>query len=247
MAHQPLPESPDTPRKDRRGAFSLLFTALLAIGAGNTMLIAAVLPIMTRELEMDDWMAGAIFSLSAAIWTVCSPFWGNMSNVWGRRRVAALGLAGYSFSMLLFGVFGWLALRGYIEGAFVIFGCLLFARSFFGLLGSGSSPAAQAYVADRTTTEERTQEIASVTSGFSVGAVAGPAFAAAMVAVFGLLSPVFFTFFAAAIISFLLYTKLPENTPPQSDATTAKIPTAGARALWRDPRILPYLIYAVGL
>ncbi|MEL7482044.1 MAG: MFS transporter, partial [Pseudomonadota bacterium] len=83
---------PDAPRQSRRGAFSLLFASLLAIGAGNTMLIAAVVPIMTRDLDMPDWTAGAIFSLSAALWTLSSPFWGRKSNDWGRRPVAALGL-----------------------------------------------------------------------------------------------------------------------------------------------------------
>lgn len=235
------------PRNPERGAFSLLFAALLAIGAGNTMLIAAVIPIITRQLSMPDWMAGAIFSLSAALWTVSSPFWGKKSNDWGRRRVAALGLAGYSLSMLLIGTFGWLALSGQITGAFVIFGCLLFSRSFFGLIGSGTSPAAQAYVADRTSPERRTQEIASVTSGFSVGTVAGPAFAAAMVAVFGVLSPVFFTCIAAGIMSFLIYTRLPEKTPPRSGARGPRVEIAGARGLWRDPRVFPFLVYAVGL
>ena len=235
------------PPPDRRGAFSLLFAALLAIGAGNTMLIAAVLPPMTRELGMPDWMAGAIFSLSAALWTISSPFWGKKSSQWGRRPVAALGLAGYSVSMLLFGIIGWLALSGHITGAFVIFACLLLSRSFFGLVGSGASPAAQAYVADRTSPQDRTKEIASVTSGFSVGAVAGPAFAAAMVAVFGLLSPVFFTCALAALMSFLLYTRLPETTPPAPTTAQKKASAAEAKGLWRDRRVLPFLIYAVGL
>ena len=73
------------------------------------MLIAAVLPPLTRDLGLPDWMAGAIFSLSAAIWVVASPFWGRTSNTLGRRRVAAIGLAGYSASMLLFGVSGCLS------------------------------------------------------------------------------------------------------------------------------------------
>ncbi|MEL7481898.1 MAG: MFS transporter, partial [Pseudomonadota bacterium] len=154
---------------------------------------------------------------------------------------------GYSLSMLLFGTAGWLALNGFIEGTYVILACLLASRSVFGLVGSGASPAAQAYVADRTTPEERTNEIASVTSGFSVGTVAGPAFAAAMVAVFGLLSPVFFTFVAAGIMSFLLFTRLPENTPPRTDAALPRPEIPGAKGLWRDPRVLPFLVYAVGL
>ena len=59
-----------TSRPDRRGAFLLLFFCLLAVGAGNTMLTSAVLPPLTRELKLPDWTAGAIFSLSAAVWVV---------------------------------------------------------------------------------------------------------------------------------------------------------------------------------
>ena len=54
---------PDMSRPDRRGAFFLLFFSLMAIGAGNTMLIAAVLPPLTREIGLPDWMAGAVFGL----------------------------------------------------------------------------------------------------------------------------------------------------------------------------------------
>ena len=61
---------PDQPRPDRRNAFILLFFALMAIGAGNTMLLAAVLPQLTREMAMPDWMAGAVFSLSALLWSI---------------------------------------------------------------------------------------------------------------------------------------------------------------------------------
>ena len=76
----------DISRPDRRGAFLLLFFCLLAVGAGNTMLTSAVLPPLTRELSLPDWTAGAIFSLSAAIWVVTAPYWGAKSNVWGRRQ-----------------------------------------------------------------------------------------------------------------------------------------------------------------
>lgn len=235
------------PRRDRRGAFSLLFTSLLAIGAGNTMLIAAVVPILTRELEMPDWTAGAIFSLSAAVWTFCSPFWGRKSSEWGRRPVIAIGMLGYCVSMGLLGLVASLALSGYIQGVTLTLTGLLIARSLFGLIGSGTSPAAQAYVADRTSPEERTQEIASVTSGFSVGTVAGPAFAAAISAVFGLLSPVFFACGLAGIMAILVYRYLPENTKPQSPGAPKPQDLPGAKGLWRNRRVLPFLIYAVGL
>lgn len=238
-------ETPDNaPRPDRRGAFRLLFFALATIGAGNTMLIAAVLPPLTRDLGLPDWMAGAIFSLSAAIWVVASPFWGRTSNTLGRRRVAAIGLAGYSASMLLFGLSGLAALTGLITAPLLIFALLLCSRSLFGLFGSGTNPAAQAYVADRTTAENRTAEMASVTAGHSFGTVAGPAFAAAMVAVFGLLSPVFLTFVLAAAMSWMVLTRLPEETPPQR---TLEGPTRPTRGLWRDKRVFAFLVFSTAL
>jgi MFS family permease len=91
--------------------------------------------------------------------------------------------------MTLLLISAWLALSEVITAGFAIFACLALSRTVFGLVGSGSSPAAQAYVADRTSPDERQSEIAFITSGFSLGTIVGPAFAAVLVANFGLLSP----------------------------------------------------------
>jgi MFS family permease len=130
------------PRNERRGAFLLLFVCLLAVGAGNTMLTSAVLPPLTRELGLPDWTAGAIFSLSAAIWVVTAPYWGNRSNIWGRRKVAAIGMFGFAASMLLFALSAAAALAGWITNWILIFALLLAARTLFGVFGSATNPAA---------------------------------------------------------------------------------------------------------
>jgi MFS family permease len=238
-------------RPDRRRAFLLLFFCLLAVGAGNTMLTAAVLPPLTRELGLPDWTAGAIFSLSAAVWVVTAPFWGARSNAWGRRPVTAIGMAGFAASMLLFGLFAMLALVGWIQGWVLIFVLLLFARTLFGVFGSATNPAAQAYVADRTTREERTHEIATLTSGFTLGQMAGPAAAAVLITVggmlspaVGLLAPVFMITVIAGAIGFLILRTLPETRAPVQEEGVRK---AGATGLWRHKAILPFLVYAVGL
>jgi MFS family permease len=237
---------PDQPRPDRRSAFILLFFALMAIGAGNTMLLAAVLPQLTREMAMPDWMAGAVFSLSALLWSLCSPFWGKRSNTWGRRRVAAIGLAGYALSMFLLWLTGTLALAGVMTNIVAIFICLALARSLFGLIGSGANPAAQAYVADRTSKAERQSEIAFLSSGFSVGTVIGPAFAAALAAVAGILAPALFTAVLAAIMAGLIWFRLPETRAPVADAVRIEAEAAG-KDLWRAGSVLPFLVYAVAL
>lgn len=237
---------PDQPRPDRRNAFILLFFALMAVGAGNTMLLAAVLPQLTREMAMPDWMAGAVFSLSALLWSITSPFWGKRSNTWGRRRVAAAGMFGYAASMFLIWVTGSLALAGILTNLVGVFICLALARSLFGLIGSATNPAAQAYVADRTSKAERQSEIAFLSSGFSVGTVIGPAFAAALAAVAGILSPALFTAVLAAIMASLIWFRLPETRAPVADAVRIQA-EADAKDLWRTERVLPFLIYAVCL
>ncbi len=237
---------PDQPRPDRRSAFILLFFALMAIGAGNTMLLAAVLPQLTREMAMPDWMAGAVFSLSALLWSITSPFWGKASNTWGRRRVAAIGLGGYALSMFLLWLTGTLAMAGVMTNVIVIFICLALARSLFGLIGSAANPAAQAYVADRTSKAERQSEIAFLSSGFSVGTVIGPAFAAALAAVAGILSPALFTAVLAGLMAWLIWFRLPETRAPVADAVRIEAEAAG-KHLWRAQKVLPFLIYAVCL
>lgn len=234
------------PQPNRRGAFFILFFSLMAIGAGNTMLIAAVIPPLTRDLGLPDWMAGAIFSLSALCWSLSSPFWGKRSNRWGRRRVAAFGLAGYAVSMLLLFAAALAAVSEVITGTFAIFACLALSRSVFGLVGSGANPAAQAYVADRTSPQERQSEIAFITSGFSLGTIVGPAFAAVLVTTLGILSPMMITAILAATMAVLIWFCLPENRHPVQDANEVSV-VPGEIGLWRSRNVLPFLAYAVSL
>ncbi len=238
-------------RPDRRGAFLLLFFCLLAVGAGNTMLTSAVLPPLTRELGLPDWTAGAIFSLSAAIWVVSAPYWGAKSNVWGRRQVAAIGMIGFAASMFFFALISALALIGWISNWILVFILLLTARSLFGVFGSATNPAAQAYVADRTSREERMDEISTLTSGFTLGQMAGPAAAAVLISggamlspSVGLLAPVVVITVIASVVAWLVFTKLPEHRPPRSDAGIAR---SGTKGLWKQKTIFPFLLYAVGL
>src|SRR5690606_29785479 len=184
---------------------------------------------------LPDWTAGAIFSLSAAIWVVTAPFWGARSNSWGRRPVTAIGMFGFAASMLFFTLAALAALVGWISGWVLIFVLLLTSRTLFGVFGSATNPAAQAYVADRTTRAERTDEIATLTSGFTLGQMAGPAAAAVLITAGGLLSPtigllapVAVITVIAVVIGFLVMTRLPEKRPPMADASLG---ASGARGL----------------
>ena len=58
--------------------------------------------------------------------------------------------------------------------ALFIYPMLIVARSLFALLGSGTGPASQAYVADRTSRHDRTAGVALVSAAMGVGETLGP-------------------------------------------------------------------------
>ena len=88
-----MPDSSQKPRELQRSAFGLLFVSLLAIGAGNTMLISAVIPPLTRELGLSDWMGGAIFSIGLIRFSQTRPRLWMAIEVAGTElgNVAAMG------------------------------------------------------------------------------------------------------------------------------------------------------------
>ncbi len=238
----------DPPARPRR-RFHLLFICLLVVGAGNSMLLA-VAPPLVRQLRMPDSSIGWIFSLSALFWVVASPFWGRLSDRVGRRPIAALGLAAYSVSMGLFGAVVLLGLNGVLSGVW-LFVSLMSARAIFGAFGSASSPAAQAYIADRTSPFERTEQLASLTAAFALGQAFGPAICAALAAKLGLVFPIWLIAFLAALASTAIWRFLPESGPPApASAMHAGEGASGpvsSLTLARDRRLSAYLLYGFAL
>jgi MFS family permease len=199
---------------------------------------------LVRELRLPDSSVGWIFSLSALLWVLMSPGWGRLSDRIGRRPVAAFGLAAYAVSMASFGAVVLLGMNGVLAGMW-LFTWLMLARAIFGAFGSASSPAAQAYIADRTTRFERTEQLAGLTAAFALGQAFGPAICAALAAKFGLVFPIWLIAVLAAGAAFSIWRFLPETTPPQS---------ARPRGEWReslalitDRRLSAYLLYGFAL
>ena len=182
-----------TPQERIRG-MGLLFVCLMTLGMGHSLFFA-IFPPLARDLGLSEVQASAIFTLSAVLWVLMSPFWGRRSDVWGRKPVILLGLVGFGIStgglavLLVIGQQGWLPLM-------TLYALMILIRSIFGFFGSGSPSAAQAYIADRTTREERTSGVAAIGAAFGMGTIIGPGFAAVLAAVH-LLAP----FFAVAVFA----------------------------------------------
>jgi MFS family permease len=160
-------------RVDR--TFALLFTVMLTIAAGNTAL-QSVLPALGRSLGAADSAVAAVFSVSALLWVVAAPYWANRSDRQGRRAMVLVGLAGFTVSLGLCGVFLALGING-VLGPVTTFIAFIVGRVIYGAFGSAAPPAVQAIVAGRTSREERTKALTLLASAFGLGTILGPAIA----------------------------------------------------------------------
>jgi MFS family permease len=223
-------------------AFAILFAVLLSSAAGNTAL-QTVLPAIGRQVGIPDVLISSIFSLSALLWGVMSPVWARMSDKHGRKPMVVLGMAGFAVSMLGFGFFIFLGLKGLMVPLAVFAGAAL-SRAIFGLVGSASNPAAQAYVADRTAPADRTNALSTMASASGLGTILGPAVAPFLVFPLLTLSGPMFSFAAIAVVVLVLVIRgLPERPEEIPDREAAAHHKPRARVRWNDRRIMPFIVY----
>jgi MFS family permease len=228
--------------KAKGRAFAILFAVLLSSAAGNTAL-QTVLPAIGRQVGIPDVLISSIFSLSALLWGVMSPVWARMSDKRGRKPMVILGMAGFAVSMLGFGFFILMGLKGLMVPLAVFAGAAL-SRAIFGLVGSASNPAAQAYVADRTAPADRTNALATMASASGLGTILGPAVAPFLVFPLLTLSGPMFSFaLIAGVVLVLVLRGLPERPEEIPDRVGGALAAPRARVRWNDRRILPFVLY----
>lgn len=241
-----------------RGRFALLFSVMLVAAAGNTAM-QSLLPAIGRVLAVPDMWVALAFTLSAVAWVVMAPYWARRADSRGRRALMRLGLYGFVVSMLICGGALAAGLAGLLTGvgAFAIF---IVGRTLYGVYGSASPPAVQAYIAARTEGEQRVSAIAILASSFSLGTIIGPAIAPLFIfPPLGLSAPLVVFAGIAAVVLALLALRLPDDTPknPARGPIVAYPSLGGAEAApagdhpqpqnlsWRDRRVLPW--YVIGI
>lgn len=234
-----MSDTPPQPAFSRR-AFAIIFAVSMATAMGNTGL-QSVLPAIGRSIGIPDPMVAAVFSLSAVLWAVSSPFWARQADMRGRKPMMIVGLAGFCVSMILCGLVVSAGLAR-LAAPMVIFAFFLVCRAIFGFFGAASNPATQAYVAERTRPEERTQWMSNLAGAFSLGTVVGPV--AAPVFIIGVLAfagPLYAFALIAGVMLVVVIRYLPEaRSARKARAERAAPPKKG---LWKDPRLVPFIVY----
>jgi MFS transporter, DHA1 family, tetracycline resistance protein len=109
------------------------------------------------------FIAGLIVSLFGLMQFIAAPILGELSDLYGRKRLLALGVGVLALSQLLFG-FG-------IQAASL--GILLVSRMIAGIAG-GNFAIAQAAIADVTEPKDRAKNFGLIGAAFGIGFIIGP-------------------------------------------------------------------------
>ena len=221
----------------------ILFTVSLIAAAGN-MGLQSVLPAIGREFRLSDTLVAAAFAISALMWTVASPFWARLSDRLGRKTVIMIGLGGFVVSMLGFGLAATSGIEGWL-GALLAFALMALARTVYGVFGSAAPIASQAYVADRTTPEARTEAMSLLASAQGLGTVIGPVLSPFFILpLVGLAGPMYVYALFGAIVLVFVWKRLPSGEVVRQPSVSGR-QGAVAWGLWRDRRVRDFLLYGL--
>ena len=217
-----------------------LAAAVACIGAGQST-IFILIPAEVRAMGFNEFQVGIIFSISAIAWMIFSPFWGSLSDKFGRKWIFLIGIFGFSLSMISFAAIISSANNNLIP--FVLILPLLIAtRLINGLFGSAVRPAAGGRIADITSPETRAAGFARFDAGWQLGVVTGPILIGILLSIFNnnLFIPFLFVALLGIFIGFYNFAQMSEAEEVLNEE---KIESQKKINMF-DPRVWPSLVVA---
>jgi len=184
--------------------FLTVFIDLVGFG-----IVLPLLPLYSKNFGASGLMIGAIMGIYSLMQFLFSPVWGQWSDRIGRRPMLLFSTFGAAISYVVF------ALGSAQSGAAALI-ILLCSRALAGFCGANIT-VAQAYIADITPPEKRSQSMAIIGVAFGLGFIFGPMLGGWSAIHFGVLGPglVAASLCAANFIS--TYFFLPESLKPTSE------------------------------
>lgn len=134
--------------------------SMIAVMLGFGIVIP-LMPFYITHFNASGTALGLIMSIYSLMQFLTAPFWGKMSDRFGRKPIFMIGLAGFAISFILQGL-----AQNLVQ--FVIL------RTLAGVLSSATFPTAMAYIADTTTPEHRSKGVGMLGASMGLGMVIGP-------------------------------------------------------------------------
>ncbi len=124
-------------------------------------IIFPLLPYYALRMDAQEWMIGWLIASFSIAKLASAPWWGRLSDRYGRRPIiiAALGLSAIAFFVFGFSSSLW----------------MLFLSRIIQGFGGGTTGVLQAYVGDAFEPKERAKALGWLTASTSAGVMIGPA------------------------------------------------------------------------
>ncbi len=174
--------------------FLIIFVNLLGFG-----IILPLMPYYVESFGAGPITIGLLASSYSLFQFFAAPILGEISDKIGRRPVLLFSIGGTAISFLLM-------------GAATSIPMLFVARIIDGISG-GNISTAQAYIADITTKEKRTQGMGMMMAAFSLGFIIGPALGGYL-SVYGYSIPAYVAAGVSFLATILTFFFLPESRVP---------------------------------
>lgn len=153
---------------------------VMMIGFG---IVIPIMPFYIERFGAGGTELGMMMALFSIMQFIFSPFWGSLSDRYGRKKIMMIGTLGNAFSMVIIGVADSM-------------GLIFFSRIIAGLFSAATMPTAMAYISDSTRPDERSAGMGVIGAAMGVGMVLGPGIGGWLSAI-----DLSFPFFMAALMS----------------------------------------------
>lgn len=170
----------------------VVFIDLLGFGV-----VIPILPILIERIGGGAFLVGVVIALFSLFQFLASPILGRLSDKYGRKPVLVLSSLINSLSYFLI----------FFSQTFLI---IFIARIIAGI-GSANLSVAQAYIADSTSSHERTKKMSLVGAAFGLGFIIGPLLGGITSEHFGIGAPFLIPGILSLINTFLIQIFLTES------------------------------------
>ncbi len=180
--------------------FLIVFVNLLGFG-----IILPLLPYYAQSFGGGALTIGFLSAAYSLFQLLTAPILGELSDKIGRRPILIFSLIGTTISFFLLGIANTILM-------------LFISRIVSGIAG-GNISAAQAYVADITSKENRTEGMGIMMAAFSLGFIIGPALGG-ILSEYGYSVPAFVASGVSLVATLLTIFLLPESLHPEKKVQT---------------------------